>query len=372
MSNQYKTECPRCHTVYPMPTAKLSDQKARANCGKCGHTFFLNMHLIAPTQENPNQQPTQKGQLQQANKQAPSTPAQTQQNPANTPSHNKKRQKPAITEGMIFDGMETEQEENGEISFSDDELNNFLNRDIAAEANVAATAKDSGQHQNDETWLDDLLKQEQSPSIEVLSRQNDTDAISKIIGQDLESLIPQAQREEDPKLVMKKIQSRLNAHQSTQEQLMTKRGIGSTLCWGLICLLMLGLAAGQYLFFNSTAIAKDPAQSALVKQFCSFCQLPSADTTALQISYYLQDGQADFSTDLIGTIKNTYDTDQLYPNIKISVMGGRGLLGELVLSPKEYLAFEQLTLSANKDDRFMLTLDIPRDEISSVTIEPFY
>lgn len=50
MRTPYKTQCPRCKTIYPMLPEKLDNPKARANCGKCHHIFFLNANLVKDDQ----------------------------------------------------------------------------------------------------------------------------------------------------------------------------------------------------------------------------------------------------------------------------------------------------------------------------------
>lgn len=385
MSSNYKTECPRCHTVYPMPPAKLNEPKARANCGKCGYTFFLNSHLIAPpaaapVQPTPKVAPTPSAPIPPVSQKPATTPTAATQGTQQADSIAlpkipiKKKAPPA--DGMIFDEMDAGKEGSSDVFFSDDELNNFVTQNLTqTTATVAATAKDNGQHtREDEAWLDELLKNDDSPDIKVIANHNsNTDDLSKIIGEDLESLIPQVETQEDPKLLMKKIQERLHSDQPTQEQLVKKRSLGSQLGWVLASLAMLLLAGAQYVFFNQNTIAKNPAQAQTVKSLCQICTLPSADVGAFKITHELKDGEADFSTDLMGSIANISDADQLYPNLKITVTGaGNALLGELVLAPKDYLAFEQSVLSSHRDGKFILTLDVPQNEINSITINPFY
>lgn len=424
MSNNYKTECPRCHTIYPMPANKLDDSKARANCGKCGHTFYLNLHLIEPKAKSFSQKLAAKAAQAPKPQARPVTPPSAapassaaptktmrpnarpnaQQTPATTPkpqarpqastvqptktpapqaaapqqaatpsAPSKKRQKPQAQEGMIFDSMDTPQEDRVNLDFSADELDNFLRQDVVIQDTTSASGKNNGRHtDSDEAWLDDLLKNDDSPDIKVVRQNDNTDDLSDIIGEDLDELIPKAQAPENPKQVLKKIQDRLHSDHPTQEQIFTKRSALSQIGWLISCFLMLGLAGVQYVFFNQERIAKNPEDAALVRQLCPICTLPSADTNAFTTSSRLLDGPADFSTDLIGNIQNQSAQNQLYPNIKIRVVGGRGVIGELILAPKEYLAYEQKILPAHQNGEFMITLDIPKEDISAISIEPFY
>lgn len=366
MTTRYKTQCPRCHTIYPMPDSKLGEQKARANCGKCHHTFFLNSHLI-DTEE-----------AEQDTPQATQTVAPSA-NPANEDSLElpkvpiRKKSKAVPAEGMIYDGMESDSDDgNADIEFSDDDLNKFLKQEITSDMPVtAATAKDSAQQGDDEAWIKDLLKSEDVniPIAPVAHRPHDD--LSELIDNDFHAMIPKVQDYEHPDVILKKINERLDNHAPTEEQKAKQRSPLINVFWGVGSALLLGLIGVQYTLFNADAIAKSGGDGGLLASVCSSC-IPSADSSAFKTSYELQAGKADHTTNLIGTIKNTSGKDQLYPNIKIKVMGANGLLGDLALAPDEYLDFSQRLLTPTQDGRFMLTLDLPMDEIQSVHIEPFY
>lgn len=394
MTTQYKTQCPRCHTIYPMPAAQLNKPKARANCGKCHHTFFLNLHLIDDKQKatentikqqpssvdvnqtNPNKQTqANQAQKQQAQKQQAQALIDDTSNISvpRIPTRQKKS-KPIATEGMIYDDMDSGSSDTGEVYFDDDELNAFLNQSIQ-NTPVAAATKNNGQDNNsDEAWLDDLLK-DNSPAVEVnpvAKQAADDEDISKLIGADLDSLIPEVMNHEDPETIRQKVNARLSEHAPTQEQLATKRSLSSQLLWLAGCVLMIAALAVQYVVFNQDAIAKNPTQAELVQHWCSICKLPAADTQAFKINHQLKNGSADYSTDLSGTLKNTSDAEQLYPNLRIQVMGNAGLVGDLVLSPSDYLAVYHRSLIPGQETRFLLTLDVAIKDVKSVTIEPFY
>lgn len=347
MSN-YKTQCPRCHTIYPMPASKLGDDKARANCGKCQHTFFLNAHLIEDKSTPTNNQPKA---------------AQSQIKPQ------AKIAKDGPADGMIFDKMpiDSKVDKAGDISM--DGLDEFMAQTVNTKP-LTASKKNTEQHDdNDEAWLDELIKSDNSSKIQtVTSRPNDN--LSELLGADFNNLIPEAGFQESPEVIRKKINERIIAHPPTQEQLVTRRSFFSQFLWLLGSLVMIGLLAAQYVFFNANSVAKTD-KAPLINDLCKNC-LPSIDANAITSSYTLQPGQADFSTDLIGTIRNTSANNQLYPNIKVTVMGHQGLIGDLALSPKDYLDNPDRILGASNETRFMLTLDAAPEDIQSITIEPFY
>lgn len=328
----YKTQCPRCHTIYPMPESKLGDEKARANCGQCQHTFFLNAHLIyeEPLEsESSSHTPT------------PIRPTQTKPN--------------------------TKAKKQNTDDLSVDAIDKFINQQLNDTQNPQAS---SNTHQpKDAGWLDELIKPETSAiKHNVSGRPNDD--LSELIGADLDTLIPEVAPQESTAAIRKKINERIS-HSPTQEQLAKQRSWLGTLLWGVGSLLLIGLLVGQYVLFNADSLAKTD-KAPLINSLCNNC-LPSVDIGVIKSGYTLRKGEADFSTDLIGVLKNTSSTDQLYPNIKITIMGKNGMiLGDLALAPKEYLATPARVISASSDGRFMLTLDADLQDIHSVSIEPFY
>lgn len=310
-----------------MPAEKLGDEKARANCGKCRHTFFLNAHLVDTSQ-------TSKDDL--TTRQAPRS----------------KKPKPASK-----DNTSNLQIDNQTDNLDLDGLDDFLHPD----------KNTSNSSDGNEAWLDELINNHDPIKTIPTSRTNDD--LSELIGADLETLIPEAPSEKNPDIIRQKISERIS-HSPSQEQLVTKRSLLGQIMWGIGALSLLGFLAGQYIFFNGDGLAK-AGKGSFISNLCKTC-LPSADISTLTTNYSLQNGQADFSTDLIGTINNTSATAQLYPNLKISVMGKNGLIGDLALAPKDYLDTPQKLIGASSNGRFMLTLDAPIQEIVSVRIEPFY
>lgn len=268
---------------------------------------------------------------------------------------------------MIFDDMDSDDKDN-DISFNDADLSDFLKQDFENPINNTQKTAD-----DDEAWLDELLKNDDSPSIATTPiSKRPKDDLSDIIGVDINSYIPEAAAQESSEDILKKVNDRLSSHAPTQEQMLTKRSFASRLPYVVGSLLMIGLLGVQYAFFNQDVIAKDPAKASLVHGLCGFCGFNKAEPTAFTANYELTDGSADHTTNLIANIKNNSSDTQLQPNLKITVMGETGLIGDLALTPKEYLATEQHLLSPTQSSRFMLTLDAPKEAIKSINIEPFY
>lgn len=404
MTVRFQTQCPRCYTLYPMPEAKLNDNKARATCGKCQHTFFLNLHLVnqAPSAMNAiNPAPPRTPPLQaipQAQQQAPVVPPQktapvspetvidsiTNEDTImdeedfalpNIPTRKKTKQKPIVKEGMIFDDMQgEEQTASDELDLSD--LDDFLKNDIVIETPVvAATAKDSGQHnEKDEAWADDLLKNNEVVVERHLVKNNPNDSMSGILGEDINSFIPVAQpNNESTQDIHQKIKARLESQGPTQEQLVKRRSLGGQLGWFLGCIfLLIGLVA-QYAFFNTNKIIKNPAQAQHLQTVCAFlpCNLPTADSTGFDTQHEVRSSTTG-NAELLITLTNTSDNKQLYPNLKVTLSNEYGIAGEFVSAPKDYLATQELTLAPQNHRTVLLAIELPAQSVANVKIEPFY
>lgn len=402
MRTQYKTQCPRCQTIYPMPNDKLNQPKARANCGKCHHTFFLNSNLIQPdelvipkpvttevnvsaiqTATEPESAPSvtvpagiisAQEAVANAQKRAIGTPMPTPEPAPIAPQNNSSAHNIDITgaaESIDFDGLDS-----------------FLNSDVVVAPKVQKTV-DAPIDREAAALIDDLLgdnqhktaaKEPPKPAPEPKKTTTNSrlkDAMSDIFGTEL-AKIPTATTNTisaEKKAQQQRTEQRLASQSPSQEKIAKKRGFFGQLMWIVGCLGLLVLMAGQYIIFNTDNIARHPEQAQLVLSICGniSCNLPNADPNAFSSTYELQNGKNN-ATNLIGTITNDSDEDQLYPNLKVSVYGNNSkILGDFVVTPKDYLTTKQRLLSANQGKRYMFTLpDITPNQISQIKIEPFY
>lgn len=355
-----KTQCPNCQTIYPLPKSKLDD-KTRATCKKCQTPFYVNQHLIDNDPPKSESKPEPKATQSQVKR---ATVAKS------------RPKKPVASDGLIHDDMETQKDNDDFVAF-DDELDSFMQQksSITPTIATAATAKDSGRQtaaDNDEAWLDDLLKNDDSPNIPVAVTSRPNDDLSDIFGEDVISAIPAEKIEESPEVIRQKMQARLEGKPPTQEQLIKQRSTGYYVLWSVGIVLMVLLAVVQYAIFNRYTIAKNPSYARVISALCPACHIPAADPTAFSTEYILQKGQADFTTDMIATITNHSPTAQVFPNLKITIQGQSGVIGELALAPSEYLELAQPETESGQHTRFMLTLDLAPSEIEVITIEPFY
>lgn len=388
MTTLYKTQCPRCQTIYPMPDEKLSQPKARANCGKCHHTFFLNAHLIA---NEPPPPPAPK-----AERPKPIiNPSPIASTPATPPisaqeavakarakhQADKNGQSISAKSAQTLSKLANEMPEEDGFGDDFDGLDDFLKGDVQVAPLQAATNKNQTvETGEEEAWAAKLLAEEEKKEatkavMQAISKPSDD--MSDVFGAEFDNIrVVSATASLDKKELQKRAEQRISAQSPSQEQLVRHRGIAGQLLWIVSSLAMLGLMIAQYAFFDLDNILKQhkPIEPVIHKA-CELlkCELPQADLTAFNHSYELQQSKTPTSTDLIGTIDNTSSSEQLYPNLKISVYGQNRFIGEFVAAPSDYLTTQQRLLGKNQGKRYMFTLsDVTPNEIARVNIEPFY
>ncbi|OPH38596.1 zinc-ribbon and DUF3426 domain-containing protein [Moraxella equi] len=372
MSNQ--TKCPHCQTTYPMPAAKLGDLNARAKCGKCQQVFFLNANLVTVStpQTTATAHQTSKPQSSPAPRVVPTqshsnpTATQFEQDSSSITPKRVKRTKSTPTEDMIHDEMDGIEENKPkavvDVSFSDDELDNFLKDNISFAPTVTKSTKDEMSDSEDEAWINNLL--DDNSSITVNSQV--TNSASPIIKDvDLNTIIPSAKPKQKKPVSIKKIQP----NKPTAQQIATKKPIITQLFWLIGCLLMLGLLAVQYALFNIEKITKNPETANLANAVCNIisCNIPSADLGSLEINSVLQN-----QTDVVINITNKSSTEQLFPYLLVQLQDDNGrVVADFVADTKDYLSESQTTILANQSKRIMLSATSTLNA-SSVTVTPFY
>lgn len=383
MRTQYKTQCPRCKTIYPMPAEKLDQPKARANCGKCHHTFFLNANILKPTDESFQPKPVttevNSGAVQTiAQSATPTAPAPSTQTAQTTPEV-----PPAVT---VPTGIISAQQ--AVANAQKQSASELLNKEKAV-SEPAPTKTTNATPEMDYDGLDEFLKgdvvatptkqepvkAEPDPFAAVPAAPTTKQNTNNAFGSEF-AKIPTAAAAKplDKEQLQRRAEQRLAGNSPSQEKIAKQRSVFGQLMWLVGCIGLLVLMAGQYIIFNADEIAKHPSQVGILSTLCQSvaCNLPKADPNAFSNAYELQAVNAD--TNLIGTLKNNSGEDQLYPNLKISVYGGNGqLLGDFVATPKDYLTTEQRLLSANQGKRYMFTLpNVMAGTVGKVNIEPFY
>lgn len=349
-----------------MPAAKLGDPNARAKCGQCQQVFFLNANLIS--NGTPIQQPAPQSQARSTTRQQ-ALPSQTQED-LSIPAipRRAKRAKPVATEGMIHDEMDGTNTQTPQttstVAFSDDELDSFLNENINFVPRLSKSTKDEMADNEDEAWLKDLLN-DKKPVVTNAQTTTSTTTSPIINEVDLNAVIPVAVPKPKKPISIKQIES----NTPTTQQLAEKKSLGSQLAWVVGCVLLVALLGVQYALFNAKEIAKNPESAGLAHTLCGIipCRIPSAELSSLNINATLQNQK-----DVIITINNTSNTEQLYPYLLVQLKDkNNAVVADFVADTKDYLSESQTTLLAGQHKRIMLSVNT-NTNASSVTVKPFY
>ncbi len=198
---------------------------------------------------------------------------------------------------------------------------------------------------------------------------NEIDDLLSNYGVGVETSKESADRDER----LEKMRKRILEDASTNKTNITKKSPMSFLLWLIGCVLLVTLLLVQYAIFNVNSLVKNPESQAKLDKVCKIlsCSLPSADLNNIRISN-IQHGAVNNETNIVASITKLASVKQLYPNLKISIYGMNGLLGELIVQPKDYLLSEKQIEMANSETFFMLTVPINNNEINNINIVPFY
>lgn len=355
----HQTKCPSCHAIYPMPSAKLGDPNAKARCGRCQQVFLLNDNLVVfeDTQKK-------KGvNLDALNAVIPEMPTP----PAPKP---KKREKPVPTGDVIFDDMDDEDDDTGKkdvkVSFSDRELDSFLNNDVSFHQPTTSTLDEQKSQQDDESWVKDLLD-DSKPSAPTQNSQHAY--TSRPSGVDFDDVIPVAPPPPKKNVALHRI---LADKDPTAQELASRTPLGVQLAWLLGCMLLVGVLLAQYVFFNLNTIVKNPSHASLLNNLCAVakCTLPKPDLSALTITH--DHTSKDFNTNIIVRIHNKGADPVLFSHLLVTAKDVNGkVLGEFVVADKDYISEGQNSLLGGQNKRIMLTVNTVKF-VSTVDVKPFY
>ena len=155
-----------------------------------------------------------------------------------------------------------------------------------------------------------------------------------------------------------------------------KRAVYAFLFWTFGCVTLLLLLLAQYVIFNLDDLVKNPSTQSKLDVFCRAvsCSLPGADVKTLAVanitqrSSTLQEG----GTDILATLVNINENEQLYPNLHVRLYHNNTLLGEFIATPNDYLSAPQRLISRKQVKLFMLTVNVPSNEITKISITPLY
>lgn len=146
--------------------------------------------------------------------------------------------------------------------------------------------------------------------------------------------------------------------------------------WFIGCLFLTLLSIAQYTFFNLDNLVKNPSHRHHLQSFCNIltCAIPNADISKISITnqIFKPSSIKANATDIMAAITNMSREDQIFPNIKVKIYGSKGIIGDFIALPEEYLLTPQRIIGHSQLSIFMLTVPIEKRNISKIEITPFY
>ncbi|MGM8891687.1 DUF3426 domain-containing protein [Psychrobacter sp. 1Y1] len=418
MTTPIKTQCPHCQACYSVKQTQLNQVNATISCDRCQQSFLVNKHLVVNSEviQKPTPQKNipaqQKAQTQPISNEQKTSTNSNQHKPQNVPNRptssisKKKSSDTLIHDDLIYDDMDIDEpEEDVQEYDSLDNMDAWLTQASNTSPSAATTEKPKAPSSKETIKTSNPSTKKPSTSTISASTQNMlSSAAANDIHANVESsdnnswlqklLEEQNQDEETPpddtdlsqllsdmgvpvKDEDPAADDRLRKTQLPFAPTQTTRSIASLL-WVLGCLVLALLLAAQYVIFNLENLVKNPAYAQRLQSICSVaaCSLPSADLSALTISNTFhrssQIKTAGTFSDIGATLSNGSPQAQLYPNVKISVYGKDGLIGESIADPNDYLLGKQSQLAANTDRQLLFTIPVANAQIRDITMTALY
>lgn len=220
------------------------------------------------------------------------------------------------------------------------------------------------QQLQDESWLDDLLADDQPNSTTPTTPSavaktplvSPTPPLSTLASSDLPTY-------------MQKVEQRLgtsSARSSTGAM---------TLAWVLGSVVLALLLLGQYAVFNVNTLMQTPSTATLLTQVCNTvpinCNLAYANTTWADAQVLDITGNAKH-TDVIFRLTNTGNAPLLYPNLVITLRQGNTVKAQAAVPASLYTEPNSQYLLPNQIQPIKLRLDFAKSQVRQANIEPFY
>jgi hypothetical protein len=155
--------------------------------------------------------------------------------------------------------------------------------------------------------------------------------------------------------------------------------IGHYISWGLMCLLMVGLLLGQFVYFGFDRLAANPSHYQYMRSLCRIagCHVPLIDINQIKTSKIIAKRHPNNSkmTRFSLTLSNTAAETQPMPALKLTLLEQGQVTAGRVIQPAEYLqgAAAGLTrLPPNMPVKVHFDIQMPRREIGTFAIDPTY
>lgn len=182
----------------------------------------------------------------------------------------------------------------------------------------------------------------------------------------------------DSKIIASRVAQRMTHQQPTAQMKAEKISVLSVLLWGIACVFMLVLLLAQYIYFNFDTLAKNNTYRNQLTSICQSigCSVPAADIAKFSISnqHMLPVNGQNNKTELVFTLNNTSNQDQLFPSLQIMLTNPmQQQTTGLVATPRQYLEFvDQRLMLAQSKKEVRLTINSPLSDISHYNVSALY
>ena len=373
---QQKTQCPECSAQYKLPLKAINKPNARACCHHCFHVFFINKNLCPPPAKATVDAVASDGRTSSIESVAASQSKDlTNDSPINERlNHYSPLSEDGGSHEALIEGYPVNSHEHLLDNYFNAHKADSVSKAQQTENHTFSSDKDA-EHSALTSLLNDSATTSQS---DTSSSVHDDEPLGKLLSDfGVPIAEPTTKSKEE---VLAKINSRLQSEQTPHSghTKTERRSTVSRLLWGLGCAGLALLLLAQYVIFNIDSLIKDPKYSSTLTSFCQIaqCTLPGADIDKFNIADVKHTASrvndAGTHSDIMATLVNRNDEDQLFPNIKVSLYGQTGLIGDFIASPDEYLTPTQRLILANHSQQMMFTLPVKSSSITQIEISPFY
>lgn len=371
---QLKTQCPICDALFVLPSKALDNPTAKARCKHCQSIFLVNEHLYQPDLD-----PSIAGN-------SDSRPDQTITKPSfklgSTPSARPifSKDNPNEIDEYGLGNSDWRSDTPPPIRHPKPQSSDSYQTETVMNQEVY----DAASADADAAWLDELLDEKlptvagaQSQSTDANLQEGDLEAgeLTELLSEfGVESVTPATVTREE---VLAKMNARLDNGRASQRHILGPSPMAK-LFWIIGCLALGLLLFAQYIIFNVDNLVKDPAKAAKLAKACELanCSLPGADLQVLALTHINHRPSKikapETHSDILAAIVNHSNIEQLYPNLKVSIYGDQGLIGEFVAGPEDYLTPPQRMIIGEQAKLIMFTVPVKDAKIDRIDMGTFY
>lgn len=392
MTQLHLTQCPNCQHQFSVTDEQLALKSGFARCENC-HKIFSAIDYVLDSRDDTvsSLTATQSTSTPSTTATATTLASKVKSSPKTTPKTDDDALLFDDHSGLDEDGnpliqpttdtYQVKQRKSRSKTDGDFELiDNFDQLTSTAPVGFAATPAHT--EQDDESWLTDLLAEDQknhapvSPLADKLTprHQGNNDVTSLLDELGVDVTVEQGPSDDE---YLRRVSERFERQTSSQKQVKTT-STGMNIIWAVGSLLLLGLLAAQYVIFNADEMLKTPDRAANLQRLCQLspinCNLPNADLSLIDSNVLsLERNKTEpKKTDLIMTLTNKSSTANLYPNLKITLRAGNETKAQFIVPVKQYAPTNTSRLMGNQIKPLKFRIDYPRHAFDQASIDLYY